>query len=258
MDKNTEVKNLKKKSVWGLGNVHPAVLAIWAALIAVAHILPSIPMIGTGGTFSISSALIPLAGVFFGPIPGAICVAVGNFIGQIMAPHTAWLGMATFLIGTVNALAAGLVSRGKWPYAVGIIGVGTILFYSTEIGRGAIIFPIVYYGLGALMAILGGILGKNWLLKNNVPLKAIAIFMCAFAGSVTTASLANMASVYLFELPAEVWISLTVIAPIERAIFATGAALIGTPLLMLLPKIGVHIGPQLPEVLDDTPPPVVE
>mgnify|MGYP000988207154 CR=1 FL=1 len=32
----------------GMGNAHPAVLAVWAALISVAHMLPSIPMLGTG------------------------------------------------------------------------------------------------------------------------------------------------------------------------------------------------------------------
>ena len=66
-----------------LNNVHPSVIAVWAALIAVATLLPSIPMLGTGSTFSVSTALLPLAGVFFGPIGGAVCAAIGLFIGQI-------------------------------------------------------------------------------------------------------------------------------------------------------------------------------
>ncbi len=256
MNQKPEPNILKKKAASPLGNVHPAVLAIWAALIATARILPSIPMIGTGSTFSLSSALIPLAGIFFGPIPGAICAGVGGFIGQLMAPHTAWLGLATFLIGTLNALAAGFVSRGKWPVSIGIIGLGTLLFYSTEIGREAFIFPIVFYGLGAVMAVFGGIFGKKWLLCGKAPLKAIAIFLCSFAGAVSGSSLANMASVYLFELPAENWILLAGVAPLERTVFSVGAALVGTPLLMLLPKIGVHIGPQLPLPAEEAPPPV--
>lgn len=227
----------------GMGNSHPAVLAVWAALISVAHMLPSIPMLGTGGTFSVSAALIPLAGIFFGPIGGAICVAVGNFIGQIIAPHTAWLGLATFLVGTINGFATGCVSRGKWPWAVGITAIGIILWFSSEIGRQVPLFPIVFYGLGIIMAIIGGIFGKNFLTSETFIKKFIGIWFAAFAGFVASASIANYASLTLFKLPATVWMALTVMAPIERTIFALGAAVIGVPLLIGLPKIGIFVGP---------------
>ena len=49
------------------GKTNFAVLAVWAALISVASLLPSFPMIGTGGTFSLKAVLLPLAGVLFGP-----------------------------------------------------------------------------------------------------------------------------------------------------------------------------------------------
>jgi hypothetical protein len=227
----------------GMGNVHPAVLAVWAAIIAVAHMLPSIPMVGVGGTFSVSSALIPLAGVFFGPIAGAICAAIGSFIGQMVAPHTAWLGIATFLLGTLTAFIAGCVIKGKWPLVVVIMAIGTALWFTQEIGRQVPFFAIVFYGLGAIMAIIGGIYGRKFIKGNNLSKKFIAIWLASFAGMAGTAAIANYFTLILFELPATAWLALVPISPIQRAIFSIGAAVIGVPLLIGLPKIGVFVGP---------------
>ena len=104
-----------------IGSIHPAVIAAWAALISVGNLLPSLPIVGTGGTFSVSSALIPLAGILFGPVGGAICAAIGGFIGQLIAPHTAWLGIITFVVGAFNAFVAGHVSRGRPVWALILI-----------------------------------------------------------------------------------------------------------------------------------------
>lgn len=228
----------------GMGNTHPAVLAVWAAIIAVAHMLPSIPLLGTGGTFSVSSALVPLAGVFFGPIGGAICAAIGNFIGQILAPHTAWMGIATFTIGTLNAFMSGCVSKGKWPWAVGITVIGTILWFSHEIGRQAPLFAIVFYGLGIIMAIIGGTFGSKMIKEDKFAKKFAAIWLASFAGMVGAASIANYFSLVVYQLPATLWNVLVPISPIERTIFSIGAAIIGVPLLIGLPKVGIFVGPE--------------
>jgi uncharacterized membrane protein len=195
--------------------------------------LPSIPILGTGGTFSVSSALVPLAGVFFGPIGGALCAAIGNFIGQIIAPHTAWAGIGTFLIGTINAFVSGTVSRGKWPIAVGIIALGTVLWFTHEIGRQAPFFAIVFYGLGAIMAIIGGIIGTKLIKEANFFKKFIAVWLASFAGMVGAAALANYFSLVVYQL-----------SPTERTIFSIGAGIIGVPLLIGLPKIGIFVGPE--------------
>ena len=41
--------------------VHPAMIAVWAALMSVSGLLPTFPVFGTGGNFSVSYALAPLA-----------------------------------------------------------------------------------------------------------------------------------------------------------------------------------------------------
>jgi len=234
-----------------LGGVHPSVIAIWAALIAVAKLLPSIPIGGTGSTFSVSSALLPLAGIFFGPIGGAICAAIGGFIGQIIAPHVAWLGIATFMIGTVNAFVTGCVTRRKWYVGTGIILLGYVLWFSTAIGREAAIFPFVFYTLGLIATIVCAfIFRKKNVFKRKPVLRGVGIFFAAFSGFVATSAWINFVGILLYQWPAAMWKGLAFISPLERAVFALGATIIGVPLLIGLPKIGVFVGADLEDVDD--------
>lgn len=156
---NKEFAMDRKKRLTAPAKIHPAVIAVWAAVVAAAHIIPAIPMLGTGSNFSLSAVLSPLSGIFFGPLFGALCSAAGGFIGSLVAPHTAWMGMGTFIIGTVTAFTSGCIAWGSWPPITlnsrgslvingGIIVylVGTLLWFSQEIGRSLVIFPVVFYG----------------------------------------------------------------------------------------------------------------
>jgi len=237
------------------GGIHPAVAAVWAAVIASVHILPTFPILGTGGTFSISSVLIPLSGIFFGPIAGALCSAVGCFLGSLIAPFTAWVGLGTFIIGTTTAFTTGCIAWGKWPpFAVsGILVyiVGTVLWFTQEIGRGIIIYPLVYYGLGFISLIAGIILAPRFFSGSKRFLKFLAIWLCAFGGLIGGATVGNFFSLVLYKLPEEFWATMIIISPVERAIFATGAMLVGAPLMSGLSKIGIYVGPQSEEEFAD-------
>jgi uncharacterized membrane protein len=237
------------------GGIHPAVAAVWAAVVAAGHVLPTFPIMGTGGTFSASSVLIPLSGIFFGPMAGALCSAAGCFLGNLIAPHTAWVGFGTFIIGTTTAFTTGCIAWGKWPsFAIGGIVVyiiGTILWFTQEIGRSIIIYPLVYYGLGFISLIAGIILAPRFFSSSNSLLKFPAIWMCAFGGLIGGATVGNFFSLVLYKLPKEFWATLTIVSPVERAVFATGAMLVGVPLLKGLNKIGIIAGPQNEDELTD-------
>jgi hypothetical protein len=232
--------------------------------VAAGHIFPTVPIWGTGGVFSLSSALSPLSGIFFGPIAGAICSATGGFIGSLIAPHTAWMGLGTFLIGTTTAFTTGCIAWGKWPpVAVSADGsliinggivvyiIGTILWFTQEIGRSIIIFPLVFYGLGFVSLIAGIIFTGRMFAGKNRLLKFLAIWLCAFGGLIGGAMIGNFFSLVLYKLPREIWAGLTVIAPVERTIFASGAMLIGAPLLAGLNKIGIYAGPCFTETREN-------
>jgi len=240
------------------GNIHPAVIAVWAAVCAAGFLLPTVPIWGTGSVFSVSSALAPLSGIFFGPLAGALCSAAGGFIGSLIAPHTAWMGLGTFIIGTVTAFTSGCIAWGKWPPVMinksgsfivsgGIIVylIGTVLWFTQETGRMAILLPLVSYGLGFAFMVAGIIFARRVFTGKSRLLKFPVIWLCAFGGLTGGASVGNFFSLVLYDLPGDVWKALAVVQPAERAIFALGAMFIGVPLLEGLNKIGISAGPAL-------------
>lgn len=229
------------------GKFHPAVIAVYAAILAASALIPSIPVLGTGGSFSVSTALIPLAGVFFGPIAGALCAAIGGFIGQLIAPATAVIGIATFVSSIIAAFIAGLLCEEKKWGPLSALGIGLafiVLWFTHPVGRESWLFALVFFGSGILCCILGFFFCNRWLKKSNFALKAIAIFIACYAGMIFSAAYVDYVCLFLYGLTSEIWTMLIVIAPLERALFAVGSLVVGTPLLIGLPKIGVFIGPR--------------
>jgi hypothetical protein len=237
--------------------VHPAIISVWAAVIALGHLLPTFPIWGTTGTFSLSTVLYPLSGIFFGPLAGALCSAVGGFTGSLIAFHTAWMGLGTFIVGTTTAFTAGCAAWGKWPpVAVNPAGnfiinggivvyiIGTILWLTQEIGRSVIRLPLIFYGMGFVILIIAVIFSRRMFAAKNRWIKFPAIWLCAFSGLIGGATVGNFFSLILYKQPKEVWAALTITSPLERAVFAAAAMLVGSPLLSGLNKIGIFTGPQ--------------
>ena len=262
----------KKHALAAPGRIHPAVIAVWGAVVAAAHIIPAIPIIGTGSNFSFATALSPLSGILFGPIAGALCSAAGGVIGSLVAPHTAWLGMGTFVVGMTTAFTTGCIAWGSWPpitlnskgslvISGGIIVylAGVLLWFSQEIGRSIIIFPLVYYGMGFAVFIVGSIFSGKVLCGTNTALKFPVLWLCAFGGLIGGASIGNFFSLVLYRMPRETWLYLTFAAPVERAVFSLGTAVIGVPIMLGLQKIGVYTGPQPENAgVELEPPPVAQ
>jgi hypothetical protein len=227
-------------------STHPAVIAVWAALIAAVTLVPTFPIIGTGATFSVSAALVPLAGVLFGPVPGALCAAIGAFIGQLIAPHTVFFGPLSFLIPTFSALCAGFAMQKRWYVPL----IATILFsvawFIFPLGRTAWFQPIIW-SLGAVASLIGWFVASDWIGSDNRTKLFIGIFLAAMAGTIVDHGFGCLWALIMFQLPREVWLTVLPLAPIERTLFSLGSAIIGTPLLIGLPKIGILVGQKMDE-----------
>jgi len=228
------------------GRVHPAIVAVWAAIIAVSRLLPTFPMIGVGGTFTLANVLVPLAGVFFGPWAGMLCAAIGGAIGQLIFPPSAWAGVFSFLIPAVGGLAAGFVMRRNWVWPVAMIALLGAAWYALPEGRAAWMMPPVY-AIGVVAAILGAIWGARWLASESRAKMFAGIFLASLAGIVASQALGNLFYLALVRPPVPEVVRLAVQGPIERVIFALAAGIVGTPLLTALPKVGVLVGPALYE-----------
>jgi uncharacterized membrane protein len=243
------------------GKIHPATAAAWAAVVAAGYLLPTIPIFGTGRTFSLASALLPLSGMLFGPAAGMLCSAVAGFIGSLIAPHTAWMGMGTFIIGAAAAFTAGCIAWGsRTPVKLsgngsfiingGIIVyvTGTILWYTQEVGRSLVIFPLVCYGPGLIALLTGSIFARKMFTSKKKIMKFSIIWLSAFGGLLGGATVGNFFSIVLYKLPRDLWSVLMFITPLERAVFSLGSTLIGVPLIAGLAQIGIFTGPEQDEV----------
>lgn len=239
----------KRKNLFG--GIHPAVISVWAAVLAASHMLPAVPLIGVGGTMSVSTALAPLTGIFFGPWAGLLCAAIGNIIGDLIAPNGAWLGIFTFIVPTVNTFGAGLLSHGKKTALMGYLlyAAGLGLWLSLEIGRKAWIHGVACNGLGIIATTFAVFAGKKFLTSKNLLLKSIAIWIISYGGMMAACTFAGSMNVILFQSPAISFKVVLGIGLIERAVFSTAAMIIGVPLLTALPKIGIFVGPKSDEFL---------
>jgi len=233
---------MKKKVM----TTHSALIAVWAAIIAVSTLLPAFPVIGTGATLNVGDAIVVLGGILFGPWAGGIAAGVGGFIGQLIAPHGNIFGPLQFTIAIAAAIASGLAMQKKWYYPLG----GLIFFggvwYLFPLGREAWATPLLYL-LGIAACIIGWIWGNNWLESKNRTKMFFGVFLCGFIGVMIALSIGNLWALAIFALPAPIWFSVLFISPIERIGFGLIAAAIGTPLLIGLPKISVPVGPALQE-----------
>ncbi|GAP13979.1 hypothetical protein LARV_01738 [Longilinea arvoryzae] len=248
---------MKKKSV--LISAHPAVIAVWAALMAAACLLPAFPVFGTGTTFNIANCLTPLAGIFFGPFTGAIAAGVGAFIGQLIAPHTVLFGPLQFTIAILGAMASGFAMQRKWSISFGLITLFAAAWYLLPEGRAAWATPLLYV-LGYIFIAIGWWISRkdDPLLSTNKARMSLGILCCSAAGIVVTQAMGNLWALIFFKLPPAIWYTTLAIAPVERGLFAFGAMIIGTPLLVGLVKIGIPVGPIIYQKEEDAEPEDIE
>lgn len=103
-------KRVTGRSKAAIAGVPVAFLAVWAAIYAVASILPAIPLVG-GGTFGGQEFILGIAGLLFGPVAGAVAATIGALIASFIGPATAYFGLLTFYPHLVGALVAGLLMK---------------------------------------------------------------------------------------------------------------------------------------------------
>ncbi|MDH7478018.1 MAG: ECF transporter S component [Candidatus Bathyarchaeota archaeon] len=135
-----------------------ALIALFAALIAIITRLPGIPIsLGIqSGDIEFSVPLYPLAGILLGPWIGALAVIIGNIIAWII-PTSSVLGLLLIPAGAFAALCGGFLTRrtrwASWKSAAVLLAVLIALWYLTPIGFEAPFYPFFLH-VPALILIL--------------------------------------------------------------------------------------------------------
>ena len=164
------------------------------------------------------------------------------FIGQLLAPHTVFFGPLTFLIPTLNAVCAGYAMRKKWYVPLAVTLVFCAAWFAFPLGRAAWFEPAIW-SMGIVASLIGWLFANGWIADDDRNKRLTGIFLAAMAGTIVDHAFGSLWALALYELPREVWLTALPLAPLERALFSVGAAVVGAPLLFGLPKIGVLVGP---------------
>ena len=240
---------------------HIALIAIFSALYTILRILPLGPMIGLGGSFSVSDALAPLMGLILGPFTGGISVIIGTFTAAALGKPLAFMGL-DFLPGLINCIAMGLLMKRKWIPVVGLyallLGIFAINPYSlTFVQVGSLAIPFAWLHIIALIVLLSPLRSKatDNIKKLNIPKMALSLTILAFIGTMLQHLTGNLLFQLVFgilaEIPATefagVWTAIFFAYPFERILMLIITMLIGTPLIIIIKRAIPHFETPLNE-----------
>jgi hypothetical protein len=220
-----------------------ALIVCFTALYAVLGAIPIFQILGMPSK-SISAAAItaPIIGFLLGSYIGALSTTRGGtitfFVGNFYPP--------SFVSGIATACIAGLQSRGKRGLGVVLYFLFFVFFcFYPSIGP-FWLFPLSTWfqiiGLLILVSPLGSMAINNVKTNNNQTL-VLTFFIISLTSTLTgqiSGSLTNLlsAQVGILPIPQGGWqvlyVSLTIVYPIERTVIALGAAFVGALLFKVL------------------------
>lgn len=120
-----------------LGARAVALVAVFAALYVALSLLPGLPTPGdpTGSIrIEVEASLAPLYGIILGPYLGALAALIGTVVAWLLPPSSGSIfGVPALACPAVDALAVGLMVRGRWKLAFGILAAFIIAFWFAPI-----------------------------------------------------------------------------------------------------------------------------
>jgi len=225
-------------------------IVILAAVVTALAFIPFSVVIFAGGSFPLSQAVLSLIGWILGPVAGAIASAIGTLVGVIVAPHTARVWIVSIYGAAMISFAAGTMGgKGKrrgWWILVAAISLLSLAGYvgMAILANGA---PVISVALGAFLdwsAVLLFILPTRllvvrWIGSQNVAKLAAGLFL----GIWITYGIGHVCQSVIYywiqNWPAEVWLTIAPIIPVEMMVRCVAGTIIGTGVITGMRKIGL-------------------
>jgi hypothetical protein len=221
----------------------------------VLRMIPTVPMIGVAGSFSLSDIIAPLYGIILGPYTGGLSIILGSFLAIALGRPVTFMGL-DFLPATLNAIALGLLIKRKWALTVGLNAVLllafllhplTLILISFSVNNTAFSFPFAWMHIVAFVVLLSPI-GRNaakWVKTSETTKIVFGLTVLAFIGTMIQHLMGNL----LFEVilgqvlgtisPGAypgIWTTIFLVYPLERLALIIFAVIVGTPLLRAVQK----------------------
>ena len=227
-----------------------ALLSIFTAIYVVLRIIPTVPMIGGSGSFSLSDVIAPLYGLILGPYLGGLSVIIGSFLAMFGKPPV-FLGL-DFLPATVAAVSVGLLMKRKWVPVVGLnlalllaflLNPNTSIFVTVPLSNITIPLPFAWLHIVALLVLISPIGNKavEWVSTLASAKVAIGIAFLFFIGTMMQHLMGNLLFETIFPVIYDVdvialWPGVFFLYPIERAALVFFGTIVGTPLVRIFKK----------------------
>ena len=226
-------------------------LAVWAALYALAGVLPAIPLVG-GGTFGGQEFLLVIAGVVFGPYAGSLAAGVGGLVASFIAPATAVFGLLSFYPHMIGAFAAGLLIRNTWrsrTFVLAMLFVMLVIWYVvppfSTIGRPVLnagaYWPMYLTAIPMVMISPWAVRQIRTFDPKRTPLGLLVVGWAAYMVNHVAVCLGYS---FLYPQGPDSWVFAfwSGIVPLQRIALIVISAVLGTALLIGLHRAGIRFG----------------
>jgi len=178
-------------------------VVIFTVLGFIALQIPVAQLEGSKTKFMLYDAFAPIAGTFIGSLPGVLAVFFMQFINFLV--HGAVIEDAGTIIRFLPMLFAVLyfAKKGKFNLVIPIIAI--LAFIAHPIGR-----TVWYFSLFWTIPIIAYFFRDRFLLARSL------------GATFTAHAVGGALWIWVFVLPASIWISLIPVVVLERALFAIG------------------------------------
>lgn len=225
-----------------------AFIIVLAAVVTALSFIPFSIVVGTGGSFPMSHAVMTLVAFILGPIAGLVSVLIGALIGMFVAPYTASVPILSIATAVTAGFAGGTFiskERSKWwiPTVIVIILV-YVVYFIKAMANGVQLWAFLAESFINWSAILLFILPTRqliarWIKDTSIVKLAVAMFLgtwiiMGFAHLVPTAI-----AYFMFGWPNETFVTLIPIVPVQHLIRSVGGMIIGTGVILGLRAIGL-------------------
>ena len=178
-------------------------VVIFAVLGFIALQIPIAQLEGSKAKFMLYDAFAPVAGAFIGTLPGVLAVFFMQFINFLV--HGAVIEDAGTIIRFLPMLFAALYFARKSKFNMILPVLAIIAFVSHPVGR-----SVWYFALFWTIPVIAYFFRDRFLLAR------------ALGATFTAHAVGGALWIWVFALPAPVWVSLIPIVVLERAFFALG------------------------------------
>lgn len=245
-----EQRQVVQRSAIAIDGAPISYIITLAAVVGALAFIPLSMILGLGKSFPLSQAIYPLIGILLGPVAGALADGIGSLVGVLLFPHTSFLPIATIIGAAFGGFAAGGVNehtQRRWlAWSVAVFAwlayIGYVAFAVTQNGVSLpviLLATLINSSALLLYTLPTRRLAAQWLKHPDLKRVAAGLFlatwMCAGMTHLVTGGIIYFRQAW----PSEIFVGMTIPAPIENAIRASVGSAIGTGVIAGLRSIGL-------------------